>query len=243
MNAYCVQYTHKTFIQPVHDACRAAGGAVNTPNIINNSVNSKNVGMHISIHSEPIIIIIKISSTNKVWKRRRKNRCCHSVLSLFDVTAFEPNRWCVCVWPRWTHCTHIIKLVSTLSTSSRFFLLDSHSIQTHFKFVGIWLARITLPFSISTSATPNEHMQHRHDILSIHRLNQLTPFNWVPSKRDLVVNESIDTHSNFCLDILCHHHHPHRPTRDVQHTLAQCALVFTIHSLTKTILIIKNPQS
>lgn len=97
MNAYCVQYTHKTFIQPVHDACRAAGGAVNTPNIINNSVNSKNVGMHISIHSEPIIIIIKISSTNKVWKRRRKNRCCHSVLSLFDVTAFEPNRWCVCV--------------------------------------------------------------------------------------------------------------------------------------------------
>lgn len=97
MNAYCVQYTHKTFIQPVHDACRAAGGAVNTPNIINNSVNSKNVGMHISIHSEPIIIIIKISSTNKVWNRRRKNRCCHSVLSLFDVTAFEPNRWCVCV--------------------------------------------------------------------------------------------------------------------------------------------------
>lgn len=121
MNAYCVQYTHKTFIQPVHDACGAAGGGVNTPNIINNSVNSKNVGMHISIHSEPIIIIIKISSTNKVWKRRRKNRCCHSVLSLFDVTAFEPNRWCVCVWPRWTHCTHIIKLVSTLSTSSRFF--------------------------------------------------------------------------------------------------------------------------
>lgn len=75
-------------------------------------------------------------------------------------------------------------------------------------------------------------MQHRHDILSIHRLNQLTPFNWVPSKRNLVVNESIDTHSNFCLDILCHHHHPHRPTRDVQHTLTRSVRVGVHNSFT-----------
>lgn len=196
----------------------------------------KNVGMHISIYCVPIIIIIIIKLSSEKLPRKKVQRRKKEPLLSFSVFTFRCDSdyaWrclSVCAPQKSTVNAH-----DKIGVEFSFFCSDPNL----FRRISNFLAFDSFALFCHSSSRPfppqQTLLQHRHDILSVHRLNQLTPFNWVPSKWDLVVNESIDTHSNFCSDILYHrHNHLHRPNR--------CVLSRTIHSLTKTTRIIKNLQ-